>query len=329
MKAWQITRLGEPEQALHLVEVPSLPVAAGEVEVRVSAVGLGFPDLLLCGGKYHDKPELPFTIGAEASGTVVEVGAQVKGVAVGQRVVVTPGETVGGLLSERLVVPAERVLPVPDSMSDEQAAAFFVAYQTSYMGLFRRADLRAGETLLVHGASGGVGSAAIQLGKAIGARVIAVAGGADKVAVCRDLGADEVIDHQQTDFVEAVKELTGGRGADVIYDPVGGETFDRSRRCIAVEGRLLVVGFAGGTVPTLPVNHALLKNYSVVGFRTRPFRDDPCYVREVHDELCGFHAEGFVTPLVETVGFDDVPKSVRRLGERTVVGRLVVRMEQD
>ncbi|KXF49986.1 alcohol dehydrogenase [Rhodococcus sp. SC4] len=328
MRAWQITSLGQPEQALEVVELPDRAPAVGEVAVRVDAAALGFPDLLLCRGDYHDKPDLPFTIGAEAAGVVAAVGPGVKGAAVGDRVIVTSGETVGGTLADRLVVPEDRILPVPAGMPSEQAAAFFVAYQTSYMALFRRAGLRRGETLVVHGASGGIGSAAVQLGRAAGARVIAVAGGPVKAEVCERLGADEVIDHTVTDFVAAVKELTGGRGADVIYDSVGGDVFDRSRRCIAVEGRLLVVGFAGGTIPQLPVNHALLKNYSVVGFRTRPFRDDPAYVREVHDALSEFHSRGLVTPLVQTVDFGDVPKAVHELGERTVVGRLVVQVSQ-
>lgn len=328
MRAWQITRLGQPEDALELVESPDRAPAAGEVAVRVRAAALGFPDLLLCRGEYHDKPDLPFTIGGEAAGVVVEVGPDVDGIDVGDRVIVTAGETVGGTLASRLVVPADRILPAPVGMPLEQAAAFFVAYQTSYMALFRRGNLRSGETLLVHGASGGIGSAAVQLGKAVGARVIAVAGGPVKAEVCRRLGADEVIDHREEDFVAVVKELTGGRGADVIYDSVGGDVFDRSRRCIAVEGRLLVVGFAGGTIPQFSVNHALLKNYSVVGFRTRPFRDDPVYVREVHDALCDFHSRGLVSPLVDTVDFDAVPKAVGELGERTVFGRLVVQVPE-
>lgn len=324
MIAWQIRDIGTPDEVVRPTEVPEPECGTGEVLVDVRAVALGFPDYLLAVGRYHDKPDLPFTLGGEAAGVVLAVGDDVRSVVPGQRVIVAPDETVGQRLAERVSVREDLVLPIPDAMPMKEAAALFVAYQTAYMGLFRRANLHAGETLLVHGGSGGVGSAAVQLGKAVGASVIAVAGGKAKAEICRSLGADVVVDHTREDFVARVKELTGGAGADVVFDPVGGDTFDRSRKCIAVEGRLLVVGFASGTVPQFGVNHALLKNYSVVGFRTRPFRDDPVYRRQVHDALVEHYVHGRIRPLVETVAFTEVCKALNRLGNREVVGRLVV-----
>lgn len=315
MRAWQVTALGEPAEVLKEVELPDPVAGPGQVVIEVEAAALGFPDLLACRGLYHDRKPLPFVPGGELCGQVVGTG---------ERVIVNP--TGHGGIAQRVAVDAEQLLPVPDSMSATVGAALFVAYHTAHIGLYRRAALRPGETLLVHAAAGGVGSAAVQLGKATGARVIAVAGGPRKAAACREWGADVVIDHREQDFVAVVKDVTDGRGADVIYDPVGGEVFDRSRKCIAVEGRLLVVGFASGTIPTLPVNHALLKNYSVVGFRTRPFRDDPVYRREVHDSLIALLERGEIAPAVEEADFADVPAVLARIDRGEVIGRSVVRI---
>lgn len=313
MRAWQVEGVGDPEDVMRLADVPEPAAGPGEVVVDVAATALGFPDLLTCQGLYHDKRPVPYTPAGELTGTVG-----------GQRVIINPGGS--GALAERVVVREDALLPIPDDLSDAKAAALFVAYQTSYMALFRRAHLAAGETLLVHAAAGGVGSAAVQLGKSAGARVIATAGGPEKVRICRELGADAAIDYRAEDFVPAVRELTGGRGADVIYDPVGGDVFDSSRRCVAVEGRILVVGFASGRIPEMQVNHALLKNYSVVGFRTRPFREDPVYRREVHDDLLSLYARGAIDPLVTEVPFDAAPAALTRVGARGSVGRVVVRV---
>ncbi|HEY3684525.1 MAG TPA: NADPH:quinone oxidoreductase family protein [Streptosporangiaceae bacterium] len=315
MRAWQVTAVGEPEEVLRLVDVPEAVAGDGEVVVEVAAAALGFPDLLTCQGLYHDKKPVPYVPGGELAGTVAGTG---------RRVIVNPGGA--GALCERTAVREDALLPIPDDLPDAKAAALFVAYQTSYMALFRRARLVDGETLLVHAAAGGVGSAAVQLGRAAGARVIATAGGPEKARVCRDLGADAVIDYRSDDFVAAVKDLTDGRGADVIYDPVGGDVFDKSRKCVAVEGRILVVGFASGRIPEMKVNHALLKNYSVVGFRTRPFRDDPVYRREVHDDLLRMYARGAIDPLVHEVPFAEAPAALARLGARGTTGRTVVRV---
>jgi NADPH2:quinone reductase len=200
-----------------------------------------------------------------------------------------------------------------------------VTYQTGYLALHRRAALRAGEALLVHAGAGGVGSAAIQLGRASGARVIATAGGPEKVEVCRDLGADVVIDYRAGDFVAAVKDATDGRGADVIYDSVGGDTFDRSRKCIAFEGRILVIGFAGGRIADAPTNHALIKNYAIVGVHWGLYNlYQPERIRDTHAELVRLHADGLIDPLVSrVVPMGEVPTALGRLANRGTWGKLV------
>jgi NADPH2:quinone reductase len=205
------------------------------------------------------------------------------------------------------------------------ASALHVVYQTGHLALHRRARLQPGEVLLVHAGAGGVGSAAIQLGIAAGARVIATAGGRDKVAVCERLGAELAIDYREHDFVDAVKEFTGGRGADVVYDPVGGDTYDRSTKCIAFEGRILIIGFTGGRFAEARTNHVLIKNYSVVGVHWGLYNVmNPALVRETHDELVRLYAQGAIDPLIsETVTLDGVPAALARLGSRGTYGKLV------
>src|SRR4051812_43394960 len=242
MRAWRVQELGEPEAVLRLDDVEAPVAGPGEVEVDVAAASLNFPDVLMCRGEYQVKPPLPFTPGAEVSGVVRDVGDGVDTALVGRRVIAIPRHGSGGF-TEQTVAPVATVFPIPESLDDAAAAALHVTYQTGHVGLHRRARIQAGETLLVHAGAGGVGSAAIQLGLAAGARVIATAGGAAKVKVCRDLGAELVIDYRAGDFVDAVKGFTDGRGADVIYDPVGGDTYDRSTKCIAFEGRILIIGF--------------------------------------------------------------------------------------
>ena len=211
-------------------------------------------------------------------------------------------------------------------MPAAKAASMLITYQTGYVGLHRRARLQAGETLLVHAGAGGVGTAAIQLGKAAGARVIATAGGPDKVQVCRDLGADVVIDYLAEDFVAVVKDVTEGRGADVVYDSVGGDITDRSRKCIAFEGRLLIVGFAGGTIPTVPANHMLIKNYAVVGLHWGLYRQyDPAVIPQTHAALLELWAQGLIDPLIGAeLPLSEGPKALARLGDRGTIGKVVL-----
>lgn len=319
MRAWQVHELGEPADVLRLEDVPEPVAGPGTLRLRVDAVALNFPDVLLCRGQYQEKPALPFTPGLEVCGTVLD------GPRAGERVLAGPGLPRGGM-AEQVVVPEVAALPVPPDMPPAQAASLLITYHTGHVGLHRRARLQAGETLLVHAGAGGVGSAAIQLGLAAGARVVATAGGPDKVRVCRDLGADVVVDYLAEDFVAVVKDATAGRGADVVYDSVGGDVFDRSRRCIAFEGRLLVVGFAAGRIPEVPANHLLLKNYSVVGLHWGLYRrHDPALLAQTQDALLELHRQGQVAPLVGAeLPLEQAPDALTRLGDRGTVGKVVL-----
>ncbi len=322
MRAVVVDRWLEPKD-LTVCEVPEPTPRAGQVVIDVEAAGCNFFDILLVQGKYQMKPPFPFTPGAEVAGTVRELGPDVSGVAVGDRVFA--GLALGAF-AERVAVPASALHPMPGGMSFPEAAAFPVVYPTSYAALVLRADLRAGETLLVHAAAGGVGVAAVQIGKALGAHVIATAGGADKLEVARRAGADLAIDYSSGDWVEAVKQATGGRGADVIYDPVGGEIFEGSMKCIAWNGRLLVIGFAGGTIPEVKANRILLKNISVVGLHWGAYAlNEPARVPEVFAGLAKLYEAGHVRPLIfGTYSLDDVPKALEALGSRGSFGKVII-----
>ncbi len=324
MRAWRVHELGEPEAVLVLDDVEPPAPGPGEVVVEVAAASLNFPDVLMCRGEYQVKPPLPFTPGAEVAGTVVELGEDADPALLGRRVIAIPTFGHGGF-TERTLAPTAMVFPIPDSLGDVAASALHVTYQTGHVALHRRARLVEGETLLVHAGAGGVGSAAIQLGLAAGARVVATAGGPEKVQVCRNLGAELVIDYRAGDFVDAVKELTGGRGADVIYDPVGGDTFDRSTKCIAFEGRILVIGFTGGRFAEARTNHVLIKNYSVVGVHWGLYNVlQPEFVHETHAELMRLHAGGAIAPLVSReLPMTEVPPALASLATRGTWGKLV------
>ena len=323
MRAWQVEELGDPENVLTLNEVEDPSPKAGEVLVEVEAAALNFFDILLCRGEYQERPDLPFTPGAEVAGKVLAAGDG-SGLEEGARVLATPQLPSGGF-AERVSVPESSVYPIPDEMPFEDAAALHIVYQTAFFALHRRAGLVEGETVLVHAGAGGVGSAAIQLARAAGARVFATAGGEEKVEVCRELGAEMVVDYKEENFVEVVKEATDGRGADVIFDPVGGDVFDGSRRCVAFEGRLVVIGFAGGRIPEAPANHLLVKNYSVLGLHWGLYgRLMPHLIRETHEELVRLYKAGVIKPLIyETVPFEDLPEALVRLGSRESYGKLV------
>ncbi len=325
MQAWRVHELGDPMAVLRLDEVEAPVPGPDEVLVEVKATALNFFDILLCQGTYQEKPPLPFTPGAEVAGTVAAVGEGV-GLTVGQRVIALPPLPRGGY-AQRVVAPTASTFPVPDAMSFEEAAAFFVVYQTGYFALHRRARLEKGETVLVHAGAGGVGSAAVQLAVAAGTRVIATAGGAEKVEVCRRLGAEVAVDYNAEDFVAVVKRETKGRGADVIFDPVGGDIFDRSRRCIAFEGRLVVIGFAGGRVAEAPTNHVLVKNYSVVGLHWGLYNATmPRLIVEAHEELMRLYEGGRVKPLIyRIVPFAEIPAALDLIGSRATWGKLVAR----
>jgi NADPH2:quinone reductase len=325
MQRWQVRELGVPSAAMELVEASPPEPAPGEVTVEVRAAALNFFDVLLCRGLYQERPELPFTPGAEVAGVVAAAG-EGSGFEAGQRVVALPDLPRGGFAG-RVAVPAEGVFPIPDGMPFESAAALPISYGTAHFGLHRRAGLRAGETVLVHAGAGGVGSAAIQLARAAGARVIATAGGPEKAEVCRKLGAEVVVDYRAADFVEEVKGATGGRGADVVFDPVGGEVFDRSRRCVAFEGRIVVVGFASGRISDAPTNHALIKNYSIVGLHWGLYRKlMPGLVVSTHEELVRLYEAGSIDPLVyRVVPFEEVPRALELLAGRGTWGKVLTR----
>jgi NADPH:quinone reductase len=326
VKAWRVHRCGEPREVMSLDEIPAPEPGPGQVLLRVLAAGVNFPDAMLCRGQYQIRPPLPFTPGVEMCGEVAALGKGVTGPAVGTRVI-GPASMPGGAFAQYAAVPADGVLPAPPALDDSQAAALHIGYQTGWFGLHRRAALRPGETLLVHAAAGGVGSAAVQLGKAAGATVIGVVGGPAKAAVARELGADIVVDRHAEDFVAVVKDATGGRGANVVYDPVGGESYTRSTKCVAFEGRIVVVGFASGTVPAPALNHALLKNYAILGLHWGLYAaHDPVAVRQAHDELTRLAAEGSVRPLVsEQVPLEGAAQAVQRVADGITTGRLVVR----
>jgi len=324
MRAWQVHELGEPRDVLTLAEVPDPEPGPGQVLVRVRGAAANFPDVLMCRGGYQVRPPLPFTPGIELCGEIVAVGRQVTGLAVGDRVLGGPSLPFGAY-AELAVMNSDNVFGAPEGLDDAEAAAFFITYQTGWFGLHRRARLAAGETLLVHAAAGGVGSGAVQLGKAAGAQVIGVVRGERKAEVARALGADVVVDRLSEDFVEVVKEVTGGRGADVVYDPVGGETYARSTKCVAFEGRILVIGFAGGEITSAMLNHVLLKNYSVVGLHWGLYQTkEPQAIRDCHVQLGKLVADGLIRPLIgERLGLADVADGVQRLADGSTVGRMV------
>jgi NADPH2:quinone reductase len=262
VKAILCREWGAPE-TLRFEEVAAAPLPPNAVRVRVHACGVNFADTLMIAGKYQVKPEFPFTPGLEAAGIVVETGAEVRHLAPGRRVLAVL--RFGGGYAEEIVVNADAVVPIPERMDFVTAAAFPVAYGTAHFALTHRGHLQPGETLLVLGAAGGVGLAAVEVGKELGARVIAAAGGAEKLAVARHHGADELIDYQQESIRDRVRELTEGRGADVVFDPVGGDAFDQALRAVNWEARMLVIGFAAGRIQAVPANLILVKNISVIG----------------------------------------------------------------
>ncbi len=317
-----VTAWGEPSD-LRYGELPDPEPAAGEVVVEVRAIGCNFPDILMVQGKYQVKPPFPFSPGHEVAGLVRQVGAGVTPLRPGQRVLAMLG---WGGYAERVLAPAARVFPIPDAMSFEEAAAFSLVYQTAYCALVHRAAIRAGEWLLVHGAAGGVGLAAVQLGRALGARVIATAGTAEKLEIARQSGADALINYRTEAWVDRVKALTGGAGADVVYDPVGGDVFDDSTRCLAFEGRLLVIGFAGGRIPSIAANRILLKNVSVVGVHWGLYqqRDSPL-VDEWMAALMALYEKRQIRPVIfRTFPLRDAAQALRTIADRESHGKVVL-----
>lgn len=325
MRGWLVHELGAPDDALTWHDdLPDPVPGPGQVSVRVRAAACNFPDILACQGTYQEKAALPFTPGIEVAGEVVAAGEGAR-FAPGDRVIGLPVLGAGGY-AEMTVLPDDATFAWPEGMTPAQAAAMIVTYQTGYCALVHRAQLRDGETLLVHAAAGGVGTAAVQLGKALGARVIGTAGGPEKCAVAKDMGCDDVVDYRDVDLVAAVKDLTGGRGADVVYDPVGGDVFDASRRITAFEGRILVIGFAGGRIAEAPTNHVLMKNYSVIGVHWGYYRKmNPALIQPWQDALEELWAQRRIEPLIGAeLPLTDATEALRRLGSRGTVGKVVL-----
>ena len=296
-------------------ELPSPDLPAGYVRIAVRAAGVNFADTLMVKGQYQVKPQLPFAPGLEAAGFVTEVSSDVDGISVGDRVMASVEH---GAYAEEAVAKASNVYVIPEKMTFVEAAGFPIVYGTSHTGLVHKLKLQPGETLLVHGAAGGVGLTAVEIGKTLGARVIATAGGADKLEIAKKYGADDLIDYRTEDIRERVKALTDGRGADCVYDPVGGSAFDASLRAIVQGGRILVVGFASGTVPQIPANILLVKNITVIGYYWGAHRIlDPDLVHNSFRELLQWFEAGKLKPHVSHI----FPMEDVKLAHETLIGR--------
>lgn len=319
MKAMVARAWGEPD-TLEYAEVLRPRPGAREVLLDVRAVGCNFPDILMVQGRYQRKPPFPFSPGHEVSGVVAELGDGVQGPAVGTRVIALVDH---GAYAEAVAVAADRVHPIPDALGDEAAAAFGIVYQTAWCALVHRAALRPGETLLVHAAAGGVGLAAVQVGRALGARVIACAGTEAKRQLALTHGADAAVDYGVAGWPDQVRALTGERGVNVVFDPVGGDVFDGSTRCVASEGRILVVGFAGGRIAEIATNRILLKNLSVIGVHWGSY--EPAIVAAWMQRLLALHAAGQIAPVIwRSYALRDAAAALAALGARESHGKIVL-----
>jgi NADPH2:quinone reductase len=323
MRAVLCKEIADPAVLSVEENVPPPPLSDGSVRVAVHAAGVNFADTLVITGQYQEKPPLPFSPGLELAGTVIETAPGVAAVRPGDRVMGVAGF---GTFAEEAVLAADAVFRIPDSMDFVTAAGFPVAYGTSHGALDWRAHLTTGETLLVHGAAGGVGLTAVEIGKAMGATVIATAGGPEKLEIARRHGADHLIDYSSEDIRARVREITGGRGADVIYDPVGGDAFDASLRCIAWEGRIVVIGFASGRVPQAPANLLLVKNCDVIGFYWGSYRArKPAQVRASYEQLFRWFEDGKLKPHVSHVlDLGQAAQALDLLRRRKATGKVVL-----
>lgn len=325
MHAWRGHSFGPPE-ILVWEEVSDPPLAEGQVRIEIAASAINFPDVLFTAGTYQVKPKPPFIPGFEVAGVVLE--SREPSLPVGTRVASTLDGS-GGYAS-RAVAGLNGTYALPDGISFEDAAALTVTYQTGHFALHRRAGIKAGDTVLVHAGAGGVGSAAIQLAKAAGATVIATAGGPDKKEVCRALGADVAVDYKNEDFVAIVKARTGGRGVDIVFDPVGGDVFDLSTKCIAFEGRIVVIGFTSGRFPEARANHLLVKNYGVLGLHWGAYSlHDPAAVRRVQGELYALHGKGAIKPLISARRpMAEAQAAMTAVASRATTGKVVLVTER-
>lgn len=324
MKTLLCKAFGQPD-TLTVEDVPSPKVRGGEVKVRVHAAGVNFPDVLMVQGLYQMKPDFPFSPGLEVAGEVLEVGTGVEHLKVGDKVI---GMVNYGGFAEEVCVPAMMTLPMPKSMSYAEAAGFPIVYGTSHLALWHRANLQAGETLLVLGAAGGVGLTAVEIGKLMGATVIAAASTPEKLALAQSYGADYGIQYTSEDLRERVKQVTEGRFVDVVYDPVGGEIFEQAVRCMAWEGRYLVIGFASGKIPEIAINRMLIKNTALVGVFWGAYAiNKPQVMQQSFRQLMTWVAEGKLKPHIsQTFSLEDAPQALLTLANRQAQGKLVIRL---
>ncbi len=323
MKAIISTQIGGPE-TLELVDLDEPSAGAGEVVIDIDSAALNFFDTLIIEDKYQFKPDRPFSPGAELAGTVGSIGAGVTGFEPGNRVMAYSG---WDACREKIALSADRVIPIPDDISFEAAAGLTVTYGTTIHALRDRASLKPGETLAVLGAAGGVGQAAVEIGKAMGARVIACASSEDKLAFCRQLGADETINYSKVSLKDALKEVSGGKGVDVVYDPVGGDLAEQAVRGTGWDGRFLVIGFASGTIPKIPLNLALLKGCSLVGVFWGSFlQRTPEHHATNMALILNWVNEGKIRPHIDsTYTLADTPQALKALAERKVMGKVIVK----
>lgn len=324
MRAWQVTENGEPKDVLQRVDRPVPEVQGGMIRVAVDAAGLGLPDVFMCRGNYAFKPAFPFTPGQEIVGRVIESAAG--GPSEGARIMAVTAFFLGaGGFADEALVLADSAFDAPDFLADADAAGFCIPYHTAWIGLVNRAHLEAGETVLVTGAAGSSGTAAIQVAKARGARVIALASDEEKRGLCRTLGADEVLDSRDDEFPQQVLELTAGRGADVIFEVVAGETFMRCQRCVASEGRILAVGFASGAWANASTARLVQTNASVLGVYVGAY--DRTQMEAVHAAVLDLKAAGRIAALPTTEWvFDDLPIALQQMADRGAVGKSVLRI---
>jgi NADPH2:quinone reductase len=329
MRAWVATRHGAPADVLERRDIEPPEPGSGFVRLRVDAVALGLPDVFMCNGTYPLTPALPFTPGQEAVGVITAVGPEVDSSLVGTRQMgVTAFYLGAGGFAEEALASATTVYPAAVELDDLSAAGFHIPFHTAWIGLHDRAAMNAGEDLVVLGASGGSGSAAVLLGKALGARVIAVVGGPEKVAACRALGADVVVDHRDVDVAQSIRDLTDGRGANVLFDPVGGEAGELASHAMANEGRFLLVGFASGRWPSIDPARLVFENFSAIGVYAGAY--DRGHAEGIYAELFQLIGDGRLGSLpVESVEFDELPAALGRLADRSAIGKTVMRVSGD
>jgi NADPH2:quinone reductase len=324
MRAWQVQGAGEPAQVLRLVERELPAPGPGEVRIRVTAAGLGLPDVFMCRGTYPLTPSLPFTSGQEATGVVTALGEGVERVALGDHVMCVTSFIGGnGSFAEECLAAAEGAFPVPDGLTPAEAAGFWIPHLTGWIGLVDRGRIQAGDELVVLGAAGGSGIAAVQLGTALGARVIAVVSDDAKAAFCRSLGAGATLNHRDGPVAPRLRELTDGRGVDLVYDPVGGDVAEDAAGALARHGRLLAVGFASGRWPAFETHELVVTNRSLVGVFAGGYSRDE--LEAIHAQLVALVRDGKLRNAVtDLVSFDDLPQALQRMADRGVVGKLVM-----